>query len=273
MRRTSIVLLASLTLAPGLAGAQPEPEDAPPTPVEGAPAPADPAALAEPEPLPPPPPDVAPMPLPTEDFTIDRDAFKEVATDPESQLDEEARRGAELAESERPLYRRMPGLAYATEVIAGLFGAGAFGLLGGTIGEAIDPGNDKLSFGGLHGALFGGLIGSFIGATGGVWGAAHLFEKDLNWGWALLGSALGTAVGGSVAFGIVEGIGGSGDGAEALGVAVLFLMQVGGAIGLSEAFLVEPTGPAERPRVEALPGGDLGARPPVLSVPLLRGVF
>lgn len=263
MRNTA--LLTCLLMVPAGAWSQ----DAPPAEEPPLVAPE-----AEPEPEPEYPAlDVAPMPGANEDFTIDKERFKVIETDPEAALIEEAARQDAIALSEQPLYKRMPGLAILTQAVAGLFGAGAIGLAGGSVGEAIDPGDDSLPFGGVHGALIGGLIGSWIGATGGVWGAAHLFEKDINLGWAALGSFLGTAIGGSIAFGLVEGIDSS-DGIEAIGVALMFAMQVGGAIGLSEAFLPENPGPVDTPPpVDALPGGDLSVRPTLLSIPLMQGTF
>lgn len=211
---------------------------APPADGDAAAPPADDEAVAEgddaldfdavdvpaPKPLP-------PMPKDTDDFSSDKGLFGvEVRTEPERVL------GAELAAQDArarlyvPLHERMPGFAYGAEAAAGLFGAGIIGLVGGAIGNAISDGDPLQPLGGAKsGRPYGILGGGLTGAALGVWGGAVLFDKDTAPGWSILGSGLGSIVGGGAATGILIGVDDRNT-ASTLAVGTLFICQVVGAL-------------------------------------------
>lgn len=180
------------------------------------------------------------LPPPSEDFSADQARFGEVVTEPERQRDEERRLREALVRDSIPLYVRMPALDLIGESAAGVFAAGALGLLGGAIGDAIDPGEASQPLGGLHGPVFGGVPGSAAGATLGVWGAARLFEKDTDVGWTVLGAGIGTLVGSGAAFGITAGLG-EGDSSTSLALATYLLAQVGLAVVFTDVYAPEPS--------------------------------
>ena len=60
-----------------------------------------------------------PAPTPPEDFSADRDHFKEVVTEPERQLREEVEAAQRAVERNKPLYLRRPILDLVTETAAG----------------------------------------------------------------------------------------------------------------------------------------------------------
>ncbi len=232
-----------------------------------------PDAPAAAEPLAPvePPPDVLeppPLPPPDADFSADRALFGEVRTAPEDVL--AAERAAERAPAAGggPLYAQMPGLAWLTQAVGGVFGAGAVGLLFGSIGEAIDPGDDRLPLGGFHGPAIGGLAGSFVGSALGVWGAGLLFDKDVPVWWAVAGAGIGTAVGGGAAVGIAAGLD-EGDGSAALAVGTLIAAQVALAILFGDYALPDAPRPSAPPAVA--PVGQPGEIR--LMMPLLQTSF
>lgn len=228
-RSTCTVALCCLVgFTPAVVCAQDVPEDAPPAP----------AAPPEPEIEIPPAFEPPPLPSPTEDFSADQDHFGEVVTPSEQVLKAQLAAEKQLVITEKPLYLRHPVFAKLTEAAAGVFGAGIVGLLGGTIGNAIDEGDDRHPLGGFHGPAIGGLTGTYVGASLGVWGAGELFDKDANPGWSFLGAGVGTIVGGAAAFGVVSGLD-EGDGANTLAVALLLGSQVLGAILFQDAFAPE----------------------------------
>ncbi len=182
-----------------------------------------------------PPPEQPDMPSPSEDFTTDQRQFGEVVTDPERQRDQERRAAAALVKDALPLYTRSPELDLGSEALAGVFAAGIMGLMGGALGEAIDPGDPSQPLGGFHGPVFGALPGSAFGATLGVWGAAQLFGKETDVGWTALGSGIGTIVGGGAAFGIAAGLG-EGDSSTTLAVGTFLLAQVGLTMVFTDTF-------------------------------------
>ncbi len=188
------------------------------------------------------PPTVAPATLApiVGDFSADKKAFESnVRTPAEDAFLEEIEAGRRRIEGGQPLYRRYPGLAIVAEAAAGLFGAGVVGLVGGSIGEAIDPGNEDQPLGGASGQAFGLLGGAYVGSSMGVWGASRLFEKPVHPGWAFLGSGVGTVVGGGAATGLLFALEDEPTTAGGLAVATLFLFQVGGAMLFTEVGLPE----------------------------------
>ncbi len=186
------------------------------------------------------------LPSPNEDFSTDQAQFGEVVTEPEKQREAERRARESLVKDAIPLYTRMPALDYVTEAAAGVFAAGALGVLGGAIGEAIDPGEPSQPLGGFHGPVFGALPGSAVGATMGVWGAAQLYGKETDIGWTVLGSSIGTLVGGGAAFGISAGLG-EGDTTTTLALTTYLLAQVGLAIVFTDVY-APPVQAANAPR-------------------------
>lgn len=183
------------------------------------------------------PPSEAPATLPPieGDFSADRQLFQGAGrTAPEEAFLAEVEASKRRLRPSQPLYRRFPGLAYVTEAAAGLFGAGVVGLVGGSIGEAIDPGDPNDPLGGASGQAFGLLGGSFVGSSMGVWGASLLFEKPLHPGWAFLGSGVGTIIGGGAATAILFALEDEPTTAGGLAVATTFLFQISGAILFTE---------------------------------------
>jgi hypothetical protein len=260
--RTSLHAGLAATLLWSGAGAQPA-DPAAPTP--------DAPPAAEPPPAEEPPPDVLeppPLPPPDADFSADRALFGEVKTAPEDQLAAERAAETAPARGNEPLYTQMPGLAWLTQAVGGVFGAGAVGLLFGSIGEAIDPGDERLPLGGFHGPAIGGLAGSFVGSALGVWGAGLLFDKDVPVWWAVAGAGIGTAVGGGAAIGIAAGLD-EGDGSAALAVGTLLAAQVALAIIFGDYALPDAPRPSAPPAVA--PVGQPGEIR--LVVPLLQTSF
>ena len=185
------------------------------------------------------------MPPASEDFSADQAQFGEVVTEPERARDAEQRARDTLVKDAAPLYTRMPALDYLTESVAGAFAAGALGLLGGSLGEAIDPGAPSQPLGGFHGPVFGAIPGSALGATLGVWSAAQLFEKDVDVGWSAVGSGVGTLVGGGAAFGIAAGLG-EGDTTTSLALLTYLVAQVGLTVVFTDV-LADPLSAKRRP--------------------------
>ncbi len=174
-----------------------------------------------------------PAPTPPADFSADRDHFKEVVTEPERQLREEVEAAQRTVERNKPLYLRRPILDLVTEAAAGLFAAGAVGLLAGSVGNAVDEGNNSQPLGGFHGPALGVLAGSAVGSAVGVWAGAELFEKDTHPGWTALGAGIGTVVGSGAAFGIAAGLGKDG---ETLAVGTFLLAQIGLAMVFTDTY-------------------------------------
>ncbi len=209
-----------------------------------------------------------PLPAPDADFSADRALFQEVRTAPE-----EVRAARRVVEQARvsdagPLHAQTPALAWLTQAVGGVFGAGAVGLLFGSVGEAIDPGNDRQPLGGFHGAAVGGLVGTAIGSALGVWGAGRLFEKDSNPGWSFLGAGIGTAVGGGAAVGIAAGVSHK-DGGATLAIGTVLLCQTALAIVFDDYGLPGRPAPVGAPAV-----APLGRHGEVLFVvPLIDRAF
>lgn len=169
------------------------------------------------------------------DFSADKKAFDStVRTPAEDAFLEEIEAGRRRINQGQPLYRRYPGLALVTEAAAGVFGAGVVGLVGGSIGDAVAPGDESQPLGGASGQAFGLLGGAYAGSSMGVWGAARLFEKPVHPGWAFLGSGVGTILGGGAATGLLFAFDDDPSTAGGLAVASLFLFQVGGAMLFTE---------------------------------------
>jgi hypothetical protein len=226
MRCELIVLALALSPAAARAGqgdspTTPASEDAPPTPTpEQAPAPASEAPpVFEPPPLPP----------ADADFSQDGKLFREVDTVPEKDREAELKAEEAAPRETEPLFHRMPVLYWVTRSAAGVFGAGTVGLLGGSIGNAINKGDDLQPLGGFHGPAIGAGVGSIAGTGLGVWGAGLLFDRQGGPQWALLGSGVGTVLGGAAATGIASGLDPS-DGASAFAVGTFLAFQVGGAL-------------------------------------------
>lgn len=175
------------------------------------------------------------MPSPEADFSADRDLFNETVTDAEIARKAEIAEGNRPANDSRLLHQRWPKLTLGTQAAGGLFGSAIVGLLGGSIGQAINAGDKRFPLGGAHGPMFGGLVGSIAGAVGGVWGAGLLFEKESAPGWTLLGAGVGTLVGAGAAAGFAVGLD-EGDTATSLAVGSFLLLQVGGAVLFNDLF-------------------------------------
>ncbi|MCA9542017.1 MAG: hypothetical protein KC620_24135, partial [Myxococcales bacterium] len=131
-------------------------------------------ALAQPES------DPAPPLPPAGAFKEDQAAFDDVLTEPERLAAEREARERKQVSGGDALYQRHPILAFEAESVAGLFAAGAVGLLGGTIGDAIAAGDDTQPLGGFRGPAIGALVGSTAGAAIGVWGGAYMMEKPVS---------------------------------------------------------------------------------------------
>ena len=176
-----------------------------------------------------------PMPADTADYLAEQASFgAEVVTDPEKFRAAQRAEAQRRARSSLPMYQRSPYLAYGAEAAAGLFSAGLVGLLGGTVGNAINAGDRNQPLDGpTGGRLYGLMTGGFIGSAVGVWGAANLFDKDTAPGWSFLGAGLGTVVGGGAAAGILVGIDDRNT-AGTLAVGTLFLSQILGAMLFAE---------------------------------------
>ncbi len=189
---------------------------------------------------------VPPMPAADADFSVDRDLFKEEVTDPERNRKAEELAADRPSRDGRKLYQRWPNLTRGTQAVGGLFGAAVVGLLGGSIGQAVDPGDRRFALGGAHGPLFGGLTGTIVGAIGGVWGSGLLFEKDPAPGWTALGGGIGTVVGAGSAAGFALGMGKS-DASMSLAVGSFLLFQIGGAVLFNDLFAEHGQPRAGRP--------------------------
>jgi hypothetical protein len=179
--------------------------------------------------------ELPPMPAPEADFSADRDLFLETTTDAERARREEIAAGERLAEDGRPLWQRWPRLTIGAQAVGGAFGSAVIALLGGSIGEAIDPGDRRFPLGGPHGPLFGGLAGSLVGVIGGVWGTGLLFEKDPGLGWTSLGAGVGTVVGAGAAAGFALGLD-KGDTTTTLAVGSFLAFQVAGTVVFNDLF-------------------------------------
>lgn len=246
----------AVVLAAASASAQPA------APTSGAPEPAAPAApdsatAVEVEPVPVL--NVPAMPAADADFSADRELFGETVTDAERARKDEIAQGSRPANDARPLYERWPRLAILTQSVGGVFGAATIGLLGGSIGQAIDPGDKRFALGGAHGPLFGALAGTMAGAMGGVWGSGLLFDKDPGLGWTALGTGVGTVVGAGAAAGFALGLD-KGDTATTLAVGSFLACQVGGTVIFNTLFVKKP-GAAGKDR-GAAPGGRGPIQPP-----------
>ncbi|MBU0552523.1 hypothetical protein KKF91_11665 [Myxococcota bacterium] len=201
-------------------------------------------SLDEVDPPPTPPADLPPMPKDVEDFSRDLNAFGEVTTAPEDMFKAQQAAEARAAMPSTPRYQRQPQLTIAGEAGAGFFAAAALGLLGGAIGDAVDPGDPRMSLGGLHGPVFGGALGTLAGTSLGVWGASRLAEHQTSPGWIVGGAAAGSLLGSAMAFGLAEGMDRD-DSASGLAVATFMLSQLGLAVLFTELF--EP-GPEDKAR-------------------------
>jgi hypothetical protein len=179
--------------------------------------------------------DLPPMPAPEADFSADKDLFLETTTDAERARREEIAAGDRLAEDGRPVWQRWPRLTIGAQAVGGLFGSAVIALLGGTIGDAVDPGDRRFPLGGPHGPLFGGLTGSLVGVVGGVWGTGLLFEKDPGLGWTSLGAGVGTVVGAGAAAGFALGLE-KGDATTTLAVGSFLAFQVAGTVVFNDLF-------------------------------------
>ncbi len=187
-----------------------------------------------------PPPESEPPPLPKadEDFSADAKHFGEVTTEAEKERERQVAEEQARVKDSEPMYLRYRTLDFVTEATAGIFAAGAVALLAGSIGDAIDPGDDRLPLGGAHGGLFGIAVGSAVGSTAGVWAGAQLFEKETPVGWTILGTSLGTLVGGGLATGILIGL--EDEGLEGLAVTSYLVSQVGFGILFTHLFAPDP---------------------------------
>lgn len=182
-----------------------------------------------------------PMPTANDDFSADRGLFgDDVKTEPERFLKAELAAQDARVRGFVPLHERMPGFAYGAEAAAGLFGAGIVGLVGGSIGNAINDGDPQQPLGGATGGRVYGLLGGgLVGAAAGVWGGAVLFDKDTAPGWSILGSGIGSIVGGGAATGILLGIDDDNT-ASTLAVSTLFICQVVGALIFADLGMSDP---------------------------------
>jgi hypothetical protein len=215
------------------------------------------------------------MPAPEADFSADRDLFGETVTDAEKARKQELADGNRSANDPRLLYQRWPRLTIATQAVGGVFGSAIFGLLGGSIGQAADPGDKRFALGGAHGPLFGGLAGTIIGAIGGVWGSGMLFEKDPGLGWTSLGAGVGTLVGAGAAAGFALGLD-EGDTATSLAVGSFVACQVGGAVAFNTVFARKTPGPVADKAPIQPPRGRTGPEsddPEMWIFPLGMGEF
>lgn len=219
LRRLAILLSgAGLIGPPALAQSPDPPPDA-----------AEPAFEVPPDPA------LPPLPPPNADFKAEQQRFEEVQTAPEDLIGQPT-----LAPRTEPLrYEEYPALAYTTQAVAGLLGAGVVGLAGANLGEFIDPPDELQPLGGFHGPAFGGFAGTAIGSALGVWAGGMLFEKQTHPGWIALGSAAGTVVGGGAALGIAA-LGSNDTATATLAVGSALLFQIGGAILFGELFLPPP---------------------------------
>ncbi len=233
MRSSLIVLTVGLCAGVATAQEAAPDGDAPaeaaiPLPGEAAPAPAS-------EPAPAPVFEPPPLPAADADFSADRSLFGEVDTGPEKERDAELAAELRRPASEAPLYERQPALAWLSRSTAGLFGAGVVGLLGGSIGNAIDGPDEHAPLGGFHGPAIGAGVGSIAGVGLAVWGAGQLFERPGGPEWALLGSTAGAVVGGAAATGLAMGFE-RGDASASLAVATFVAFEVGGALLFDQLF-------------------------------------
>ena len=198
--------------------------------------------------------DLPPMPADDADFTTDNEIFKETTTEGEATRRDARLRGERLTLPDRPLYQRYPRLTLITQVVAGTFGGAVVGLMGGSIGEAIDPGDERLPLGGAHGPLFGGLTGTLVGTAGAVWGTGLFFEKDDGGGYTALGTAVGGLVGAGAAAGFALGMEES-DTATTLAISSFLICQIGGAVLFSHLF-GDPTIQSAAPAVKSKAAQD-----------------
>jgi len=180
------------------------------------------------------------MPDPNADYSVDADLFTEVATEPERVRRAALEASLRPADRRPPLYARSPAFTLLTQSVAGVFGGGVLGLMGGSIGQAIDPADRQLPLGGPHGPLFGGLAGTLVGTTGAVYGVGALFGKDADrFGWTVLGTSVGTILGAGAAAGFAAGLD-KGDAASTLAVTSFVLLQVAGAVAFDTLFQAPP---------------------------------
>jgi hypothetical protein len=225
VRAAALAVLAGAN-APGPAIAQ-DPET-PPVPAAGAPSDVSAEPIVPTLELP-------PMPPPEADFSADRDLFLETTTDAEKARRDEIAAGERQADDGRPLWQQWPKLTIGAQAVGGVFGSAVIALLGGSIGEAVNPGDRRFPLGGPHGPLFGGLAGSVVGVIGGVWGTGLLFEKDPGLGWTSLGAGVGTVVGAGAAAGFALGLE-KGDATTTLAVGSFLAFQVAGAVVFNDLF-------------------------------------
>jgi len=279
------VLVALSTVPPAAAQDAAPAAVAPAPPIDGPPA--TPPAVAPAPPTDIPPAEVTdepvvptlvlpPMPAPEADFSADRNLFLETTTDAERARREEIAAGQRLAEDRRPLWQRWPRLTIGAQAVGGAFGSAVIALLGGSIGEAIDPGDRRLPLGGPHGPLFGGLAGSLVGVIGGVWGTGLLFEKDPGLGWSSLGAGVGTVVGAGAAAGFALGLD-KGDTSATLAVGSFLALQVTGTLVFNDIFArrglpVPPPGKAPIAPPRERTGATLD-KPEAWIFPVTSGVF
>ena len=233
-------LTAFVALSQPAVGAPAPASEAPPAPAtESPPAP---ASEAPPAPATEAPPAwvLPPMPDPNADYSVDAALFTEVATEPERARRAALEASLRPADRRPPLYARAPALTLLTQSVAGVFGGGVLGLMGGSVGQAIEPGDRQLPLGGPHGPLFGGLAGTLIGTTGAVYGAGSLFGKDADrLGWTSLGAGIGTVLGAGAAAGFAAGLD-KGDTASTLAVTSFVVLQVAGAVAFDTLFQAPP---------------------------------
>ncbi|MFN3202547.1 MAG: hypothetical protein ACE366_29420 [Bradymonadia bacterium] len=177
------------------------------------------------------------------DFSADRNLFKEVETDPE-RVDAELEYQERLRNRTVPRYVKTPKVALTVQALAGVFGAGLVGLLGGALGGAVDDGNSVDPLGGFNGPLIGFTAGSLIGSSLATWGTGQVFDKEASAVWHTSGASLGTVLGGGVAAGILLGID-DGDSGSTVAIISFLAIQTAGALLFGE--LGEPPPPAAPP--------------------------
>lgn len=188
------------------------------------------------------------LPPPNADFKRDQALFENVETAPEQLIAADERAQTEELRVSTLAYQEAPELAYTTQAIAGILGAGLVGLAGGAIGEAIAPGDETQPLGGFRGPVIGGFVGAAVGTGLGVWGGGLLFDKETHPGWIALGTAAGTVVGSGAALGIAA-LGSDDTLTATASVASLMLFQVGGAILFGELFLPPPASVDAKPEM------------------------
>lgn len=188
------------------------------------------------------------LPPPSADFKRDQALFENVETAPEKLIAEDERAQTEELKVSTLAYQNSPELAFTTQAVAGILGAGLVGLAGAAAGEAIAPGDETQPLGGLRGPVIGGFVGAALGTGLGVWGGGKMFDKDTHPGWIALGTAAGTVVGSGAALGIAA-LGDDDTLTATASIASLMLFQVGGAILFGELFLPAPTAHEAKPEM------------------------